>query len=269
MGRLRDALLHSVSTHVIMGPACKTYARRMNELGFPGPHDIPGDPYREADLVVHQGLARFEFPRKHPNPKVLYPGPLLPWRPPWGASGPEDDVAARRPGFDRCVLVTQGTVDEDVEKLIVPTVEACRAGSVRTLVVATGGDATDALRQRFGGDDVVIEPRIDFVRVLEHVDVFVTNGGFGGVVVALTHGVPIVGAGISEGKNDVLAHVSFHGVGVDLRTERPTVEQLSRAIETCASDAAIRGRAGKYGAESAGLDPAGTVADRIEALVLG
>ncbi len=265
-GRLRDAFLHLVSDKVIMGPANRTYTRRMHELGFPGRHDLTQDPYREADLVVQQGLAASEFPRRHPNPRVLHPGPMLPWQAPTDHPV-EDSVVARRADFERCVVVTQGTVDVDPEKLIVPTIEACRAGGVRTLVVASGLDATEDLRRRFGGDDLVVEPRLDFTRLLDVADVFVTNGGAGGVVLALTHGVPIVGAGFSEGKNDVLAHVEYHRVGVNLRTETPTPAQLAAAIDTCATDTALRARGAAFRDASAGLDPAGVVADRVEALV--
>ena len=115
--------------------------------------------------------------------------------------------------------------------------------------------------------NLVVEPRLDFTRLLDVADVFVTNGGAGAVVLALTHGVPIVGAGFSEGKNDVLAHVEYHRVGVNLRTETPTPAQLAAAIDTCATDTALRARGAAFRDASAGLDPAGVVADRVEALV--
>ncbi len=50
-----------------------------------------------------------------------------------------------------------------------------------------------------------MERFIPFDRLLPQVDVFVANGGYGGVQLALSHGVPIVGAGRTEDKIEVNA----------------------------------------------------------------
>ena len=66
--------------------------------------------------------------------------------------------------------------------------------------------------------------------LLPRTDVFVTNGGYGGVQYALRYGVPIVTTGGKEDKPEVGARVAWSGSGLRLRTERPTPKALRRAI---------------------------------------
>ena len=66
--------------------------------------------------------------------------------------------------------------------------------------------------------------------LLPRTDVYVTNGGYGGVQYALRHGLPIVATGGKEDKPEVGARVAWSGTGLRLRTERPTPKALRRAI---------------------------------------
>ena len=45
----------------------------------------------------------------------------------------------------------------------------------------------------------------------------------------LRHGVPVVGAGTREGKNDVNARLAVNGLGADLRSEHPGPARIRRA----------------------------------------
>ena len=54
---------------------------------------------------------------------------------------------------------------------------------------------------------------------MPYASAYVTNGGYGGVMLALQHKVPIVVAGVHEDKDDIAACVHFNGVGIDLKTE--------------------------------------------------
>ena len=66
--------------------------------------------------------------------------------------------------------------------------------------------------------------------LLPHVDVMVTNGGYGGVQQALANGVPLVVAGDSEDKPEVAARVQWSGTGVNLHTGRPSPAMVARAV---------------------------------------
>ncbi len=98
------------------------------------------------------------------------------------------------------------------------------------MVATTGGNQTAQLRERFVSPRVVIVDFIDYDALFPHVDVFVTNGGFGSVLAAMRHGVPVVGAGKTEGKNDIDARVGHNGLGIDLRTERPRPASIRAAV---------------------------------------
>lgn len=105
------------------------------------------------------------------------------------------------------------------------------------MVATTSGANTAELRSRFASSpNVVIEDFIDYEELFPHVDVFVTNGGFGSVVAGLRHGVAIVAAGKTEGKNDIAARVGHNGLGVDLRSERPEPAAVRTAVHRVLSD---------------------------------
>ena len=75
-----------------------------------------------------------------------------------------------------------------------------------------------------------VEPFIPFGALLPHVDVMVTNGGYGGVQFALAHGVPLIVAGATEEKPEIAARVAWSGAGINLKTKVPTRAQLRAAV---------------------------------------
>jgi UDP:flavonoid glycosyltransferase YjiC (YdhE family) len=46
----------------------------------------------------------------------------------------------------------------------------------------------------------VIEDFIDFDFIMPRIDIYVTNGGYGGTLLAIEHALPMVVAGVNEGK---------------------------------------------------------------------
>ncbi len=114
------------------------------------------------------------------------------------------------------VHVTQGTVATEAQQLIVPTIKAL-AGAGALLVVTTGGKPVVRIGLGELPANVRVESFVPHPLLLPHVDVMVTNGGYGGVQTALAHGVPLVVAGASEDKPEVANRVQWAGVGVNLR----------------------------------------------------
>lgn len=82
----------------------------------------------------------------------------------------------------------------DADQLLRPAIAALGAQE-NLLVVAVTGGADPASVFAAAPANTRIEPFLPFDRLLAHVDVIVTNGGYGGVQLALAHGVPIVAAG--------------------------------------------------------------------------
>ena len=82
----------------------------------------------------------------------------------------------------------------------------------------------------------------------------VTNGGYGSVNQAMSFGVPLVTAGMTEDKADVNARVAWSGVGVNLATNEPTQEALRAAVRTVLDRPAYRLRASQMADEFARID---------------
>lgn len=188
---------------------------------------------RSADVYLQSGVPGFEYPRKRISPNVRYVGPLLPY-----SRGKRQSFAyaAKAIAHKRVVLVTQGTVERDVEKIIVPTLEAFKNDPDTLIIATTGGSQTAELRTRFPQDNFIIDDFISFGAVMPYTNVYVTNGGYGGVMLALQNNLPIVAAGVHEGKNEIAARIDYCNVGIDLKTETPTPAQIQKAVNRILSD---------------------------------
>ena len=214
---------------------------------------FPQAPMASARRVFLNGSPGLEFPGYQPMANAEYVGALVPAR---RALGP--DTPLPRAVLDpaaKVVAVSQGTVDNaDPTKLIVPTLEAL-ADTPYVVVATTGGVQTADLRARFASPNIVIEDFVDFDALFPHVDVFVTNGGFGSVLAAMRHGVPVVGAGKTEGKNDIDARVGYNGLGIDLRSERPKPARIRAAVDQVLADPTFAVNVAALRAELESYDP--------------
>lgn len=220
--------------------------------------DVASSCARRQFLVGSPGL---EFPQLRLPANAEFVGPLLPARRATGLGTALPEIVRDREA--RVVAVSQGTVDNaDPTKLMIPALEAL-SSLPYVVVVTTGGKNTDELRDRFSRPNVVIEDSIHYGDLFDHVDVFVTNGGFGSVLSAMSHGVPVVTAGTREGKNDINARVSYNRLGVDLRTERPTPRQIADGVREVLADQAIAGNVRRVRAELESYDPLTTVRRRL------
>lgn len=258
-----------LSDKVILRPAGLSYRRQLAVYGqnVPKRGRLTDEPYKTSKAVIQTGPEALDFPRRNRNPAVHYVGALLPYRlpgTPAQASGDEAQVADPWPQYPRTLLVTQGTVDNvDQDKLIVPALEAVKDMDA-LVIVATGGRGTEALKSRYPQPNIVVRDFVDFANVLDFTDVFITNGGFGGVQLSLSKGVPMVVSGINEGKSDVNARVEYAGVGISLKTERPKPSRIAKAVREILSDPAWRARAGNMRDQFAAGDPAAVAAGVVE-----
>lgn len=242
LGRVRHRLLALAVRRLLFKPLFEAVNQIRRESGLAATDIGLGYP-AHAELLLQLGTAGFEYPRE--VPEILhYVGPTRPagsgdWEPP--AWWPQL-VAADRP----VVLVTQGTVAVDGRELLRPTLDALADQDVLVVAVTGGPDpaawgplAANARVERF----------LPFDRLLPLVDIYVTNGGFGGVQLALSHGVPVVAAGKTEDKAEVSARVAHTGVGIDLRTQHPKAGQIRAAVRRVLADPRYAGAARRIQAE--------------------
>ncbi|KAA0690242.1 glycosyltransferase [Neorhizobium sp. P12A] len=229
-------------------------ARRANlhlaELGV-GPLSAPflDSVVELADSYMQLSVPGFEYPREIP-PSVNFVG-ALPFIP---NQAPIPLWARELDGSRKVVLVTQGTVaNHDFNLLLAPTLAAL-AKEPDVLVVATaGGRPVEAIPGPIPAN-ARLASYLPFEWLLPKVDVLVTNGGYGSVNQALSLGIPLVTAGLTEDKADVNARVAWSGVGIDLRSNHPTPQQLRTTIRAVLDQPNYRSNAIMMAAEFAAID---------------
>jgi MGT family glycosyltransferase len=177
-----------------------------------------------ADAVVQFTVPAFEYPRSDAPATLHFAGPISAT----GSQAPRPDWWTDLDGGRSVVHVTQGTIaNKDFDQLIGPTLEALADDDV-LVVVSSGGRPLDSLPPLPANARAA--EYLPYDELLTHTDVFVTNGGYGGVQYALRYGVPIVATGGKEDKPEVGARVVWSGVGRRIRSERPSPRALRRAI---------------------------------------
>ncbi len=243
-GRIRNGLLN-VLTGRLFAPVNAAGA----EIGRQALGREPRIPVMQwqqhADAIAQLSVPSFEYPRPDAVAAHLrFIGPV-------STSGavqhalPEwwSELDGTRP----VVHVTQGTIaNTDLNELIRPTIDAF-ADRKPLVVVATGGAPADSLGALPG--NVRVAEFLPYTELLPRTSVMVTNGGYGGAQFALRHGVPLVVAPGKEDKIEVAARIAWSGVGVRLRTQRPTPGQLRRGVERVLADPSYRRAAQRVGAE--------------------
>ena len=192
-----------------------------------------------SDAYLQLSVPSFEFPRKRLPGTVHFVGtpPIIPNQapvPPW---------AGDLDGTRKVALVTQGTVaNHDFGLLVAPALEALADEPDLLVVVTTGGRPVDAIPGVIPSNGRVAS-YLPFEWILPKTDVFVTNGGYGSVNQAISFGIPIVSAGLTEDKPAVNARVAWSGVGIDLATNQPDPNILRGAVRAVLEEPRYRMRA--------------------------
>jgi UDP:flavonoid glycosyltransferase YjiC (YdhE family) len=102
---------------------------------------------------------------------------------------------------------------------------------------------------------------------MPEVDLLITNGGYGTVNMAISHGIPIISAGLTEDKEEVSAHVQWSGAGIDLRVNQATPEAIKRAVDEIFTRPSYRQRARQLSLEFASHNAKAEVLSLIEECV--
>lgn len=167
------------------------------------------------------------------------------------------------------VHVTQGTYTAEStnsETLIQPTIRALEHEDCLVVGTVPTRD-TEAFLARALPANVHVERFIPHTNLLPFVDIMITNAGYNGVLAALSHGVPLVCAGISEDKADMSALVAQCGAGINLKTDRPSEAQIRDAVKTIRNDLEYATQAKRIQDDFARHDSAMEACNLIEDLV--
>jgi UDP:flavonoid glycosyltransferase YjiC (YdhE family) len=129
------------------------------------------------------------------------------------------------------VHVTQGTIANAKPELIAPALEGLAQEDV-LVVVATGGRDPAALGLTQVPANARVARFLSYAELLPKTSVMLSNGGYGGVQMALAEGVPVAVAGTTEDKPEVAMRVACSGAGLDLKTSTPSPAQVRNAVRT-------------------------------------
>lgn len=278
VGAVRDAVLGAVSG---AGTAALTrmYQRTRREVGLPPDTETFASMWYSPQLVVDAGSPGLDYPRADLPAHVRFVGDLTDD----GSDGPGGGVG-ERPGDGEpavadlppwwgdvvraqvpVVHVTQGTANVDPHDLIVPTMEALADEDV--LVVVGLGHRSDPLPGPVPAN-ARVAAMVPYPFLLPRTAVMVTNGGYGGVLQALRHGIPLIVAGGDLDKPEVAARIGWHKAGIDLRTGTPRPEAVARAYRAVTADPTYRATAERLGAELRALGGTRAAADLLEGHLL-
>jgi MGT family glycosyltransferase len=226
-GRLKQNFLKFLTDKVLFKKSYDLYKNIVKNYGVEVEGNLFDIAYNKSTLVLQNGTPGFDYKRSDLAKNIRFLGPLFP---------PSKNVSnglsfkEKIKSYKKVILVTQGTVEADVDKLITPTLEAFK--NTDFLVIATtGGSRTEEVRTRYPQKNIIVEDFIPFDDVMPHCDVYVTNGGFGGVMYGIQNKLPLVVAGVHEGKNEICARVGYFKLGINLKTETPKAEQIKKAVE--------------------------------------
>lgn len=147
----------------------------------------------------------------------------------------------------------------------IPTLEAL-ADERLWVIATTGGQPIDSLNLPELPANAIVEPFIPHGILLPNVDIMITNGGYNGVQVALSHGVPLITAGATEDKPEVCARVAWSGVGINLKTNTPTRSQIKTAVQEMLTNPTYKQRAQTLQAEIQSCDGATRSVELLERL---
>lgn len=239
LGRLRNRALNVLMNKVVFREVNAYKNTLLTGLGLPASNEGVFDS-TSPFLFLQSTDPAFEYPRSDLPDQVHFIGPFLP-------DAPQDFVApawwnemvnSPRP----VVHVTQGTVSTESAQLLIPTIQALADQDV-LVVVTTGGKPVETLGLATLPANVRVESFIPHYHLLPHVSIMVTNGGYGGVQIALAHGIPLVVAGATEDKPEVANRVAWSGTGINLKTNTPAPQQVRSAVQTLLSDPSYRANA--------------------------
>jgi UDP:flavonoid glycosyltransferase YjiC (YdhE family) len=228
VGKVRDSILRFMAENILFSKADKLMKKILE--GYYVEHDnkfLFDLGISKATYYLQSGTPGFEYKRSDMLENVRFIGSLLPYS---SNQNKEQWFDERLNQYKRVVLVTQGTVEKDINKLLVPTIEAFK-NTDTLVVVTTGGSQTNELRASYPQNNIIIEDFIAFDDIMPYADVYVTNGGYGGVMLAIENRLPMVTAGVHEGKNEICSRVGYFKLGVDLKTELPKAEQIRKAVD--------------------------------------
>ncbi|KAL2061940.1 hypothetical protein VTL71DRAFT_7318 [Oculimacula yallundae] len=270
-GRIANAAMAKQVEEGYMSNVLKIWRDMMAEVGA-DPGDVrPLDaPYLTSDALMQMCIPSSEYPRSDAPKGLRFAGGI-----PKGSRDPMENPPSwwseilDNHGTQDIIFVCQGTMAlaSRYTELIIPAIEALK-DRPNTLVIAALGKKGAILPENIlvPANARVID-WIPFDDILPYCAAYITNAGYGGFQHAISNGTPVITAGEGEDKPEVAARVEWSGIGVNLRTAKPTQDAILNAVNEITSNPKYGKRAKEMEAEFATYDPIDIIEKTIEELV--
>jgi MGT family glycosyltransferase len=260
LGKLRNRALNALVQAGLFRDVQRQWNKMRLSVGLAETEWWMDSAFAQAEHYFHPSIPSFEYPRSDLSKNVQFVG-ALDVEPAFTPETPDfwHELSSGLP----VIHVTQGTLANLNPVLFKPAIEGL-AKSNALVVVSTGGRSFESLQLGSLPSNVRLARFLDYRTFLPKVSIIVTNGGYGGVQLALKHGIPLVVAGASEDKPEVAARVAWSGTGVNLKTATPTPHQVRQAVERIQNEPRFRERAQELSREYASYQGALRVVDTLE-----
>jgi len=221
--------------------------------------------YLIQDRFIQMCTPSAEYPRSDAPDTIRFSGGL-----PKGSKEPMTEFPSFwkevTAGDKDVVFICQGTVALDHSDLIIPAMAALQHRPNTIVIIALGKKGLTLPEGTFVPANARVTDYLPFDELLPYCSVFVTNGGYGAFQHAISNGTPVVCGGSGEDKPEVSARVEWCGMGINLKTGKPTQEQILEAVDEVIKNPKYRTRAKELEAEMATFDPISVVANTIDEL---
>ncbi|ELR04963.1 hypothetical protein VC83_02848 [Pseudogymnoascus destructans] len=231
-GRARNKIMNKAMEDKILAKPDQRFKEVLAELGVKDSAPFFMDsPYLTGDCFLQMCAPSMEYSRSDAPPTIHFAGGLpkghrdpLAVFPSWWSDITHDTTK-------RIVAVSQGTLNLNYTELIIPTMQGLKDRGDVIVVVALGRRGATLPEETFVPENARVVDFIPFDDLLPYCTAFITNGGYGAVQHGISTGVPMIIAGATEDKPEVAARAEWAGVAINLRTGRPTAEQVQLAVE--------------------------------------
>ena len=161
------------------------------------------------------------------------------------------------------VIVSQGTVANNPDELILPALEAMKDLDVQVVAILVRSNDIAGYQPP---PNALMTKSIPFDDLFPHANLVMSNGGYGTIQHAFSAGVPIVLAGMSEDKSEGTARAAWTGAAINLAIQLPTGTQIREAVETVLTTSTYSARAQELKMKYLESDPLGDIAMSIDEL---
>jgi UDP:flavonoid glycosyltransferase YjiC (YdhE family) len=220
LGKLKQRVMHTVADLLLFREPNKIMRKMLTHYGIDHLGTNVFDlMVKKSTFLLQSGTPGFEYYRSDLGKNIRFIGSLLPYQSKKHSASWSDERLNR---YEK--------IEKNIEKILVPTLEAFKDTDV-LVIATTGGSGTEDLKKRFPQSNLIIEDFIPFADIMPYADVYITNGGYGGVMLGIENQLPLVVAGVHEGKNEINARIGYFELGINLKTEWPKPAQMKKAIE--------------------------------------